>query len=176
MRGEPPRFRHEMVNVQPGYIIVEHEIFSKAMRSYFSAEPSPPVEEYREGNKIWKFSAMAQSFRFDIRDHETGEVVSFPELLGLIFWGNCRSDQEIFQLGDVAQETKISVYVAVTYEAADGSRLNITLDKVKLLNRYFNERLQDRDKKILILPDYFNLYKEFSYGQVLVDMGLTAME
>jgi hypothetical protein len=44
------------------------------------------------------------------------------------------------------------------------------------LNRAFNERLRTADKKILILPDYFGLYKELSYGQIMLDFGLTAME
>ena len=60
--------RYEMVNVRPGYVIVEHEVFSKAMRSYFSPDAIPPVEEYREGKQVWKFSGMAQSFQFDICD------------------------------------------------------------------------------------------------------------
>jgi hypothetical protein len=45
-----------------------------------------------------------------------------------------------------------------------------------VLNRAFNGRLQTKDKKILILPDYFGLYKELSYGQIMLDFGLTAIE
>ena len=168
--------RYEMANVQPGNIVVEHEVYSQAKRSYFSGDPTPPVEEYREGSKIWSSSAIAQSIRFDIRDKTTGELMSFADLLGLIYYGNCPKNSQVFQIGDLAQENRISVYVAITYEASDGSRPNISIDKLRFLNRYYNERLQDREKKILILPDYFNLYKEFSYGQIMVDLGLTAME
>jgi len=31
-------------------------------------------------------------------------------------------------------------------------------------------------KKVLILTDYFDLYAEFSHGQIMADFGLTAME
>jgi hypothetical protein len=165
-----------MVNVRPGYVVVEHEIFSKAMRSYFSAEPAAPIEEYREGNKIWKHSATAQSFRFDLRDKETGQLFAFDELLGLAFFGSCAKDTEVYRIGELAIENRISVYVAVTFESPSDGRSGLAMEKLHVLNRYFNERLQDREKKILILPDLFGLYHEFSYGHVMVDLGLTAME
>lgn len=176
MRDERPSPRYEMVNVRTGYIVVEHELKSKAMRCWFSAEPSPPVEEYREGASIWKFSATAQSFRFDILERETGEVTPFDELLGLVFWGSCRRDGDVWRIGELAQENRISLYIAVTFEAAGGKRIDLGANKLGILNRYYNERLSDPTKKILILPDTFDLYREFSYGQVMVDLGLTAME
>ena len=176
MESGSPNFRYEMVNIQPGYIVVEKEMFSLAARSYFSAEPSPPVEEYREGGQFWKSSPVAQSVRFDIRDNQTREVISFAELLGLAYWASCRPESEIYKIGDMAQENRVSVYVAVTFERAGRSGPGIPMEKLRILNRYFNERLQRPDKKILILPDYFDLYKEFSTGQIMADLGLTAME
>ncbi len=44
---------------------------SRAVRSYFSAEQVAPIEEYREGEQIWHFAGTAQSFQFDLLDHET---------------------------------------------------------------------------------------------------------
>ena len=69
-----PDHRYQMVNIRSGYVIVEHEVHSRAMRSYFSPEPVPPIEEYREGPQIWKFTGMAQTVHFDLRDCETGVV------------------------------------------------------------------------------------------------------
>ncbi len=168
--------RYEMVHVRPGYVIVERDLFSRAVRSYFSAEPIPPKEEYREGNRIWKYSGMAQSFQFDVRDNETSEIVKFSELLGLLYYGCAAKDTDIHRIGEIAHENRISIYVAITYEAEDGSRINISEDKIRILNRLFNDRLESRDKKILILPDFFNLYKAVSYGEIMIDFGLTAME
>ena len=59
---------------------------------------------------------------------------------------------------------------------SDGSPLGPWLDKVRILNRYFNERLSTPNKKILILPDYFGLHREFNHGQIMADFELTAME
>ena len=174
--GVDARPRYQMVNVQPGYVIVEKERFSGAARSYFSGEPVPPKEEYAEGSQVWSYAGMAQSFQFDVRDASTGAVTSFRELLGLLYYGCCRADSDIHRLGLLAHELDISVYVAITYEAPDGSRLNISSEKVGILNQLFNERLRSPGKKILILPDVFGLYKEVSHGQIAIDFGLTSME
>ncbi len=168
--------RYEMVNVRPGYVIVEHEVFSKQMRSYFSPEAVPPVEEYREGPKIWKFSGMAQSFQFDLRDRTSGCVTKYDDLLGLVPYSGCAADSDIHRLGDLAQAEKIWIYVALAYGPKEAARHPAWLEKIAILNRYFGERLTTPNKKILILPDYFDLYKEFSHGQILADFGLTAME
>ncbi|MBM4394279.1 MAG: hypothetical protein FJ087_01155 [Deltaproteobacteria bacterium] len=169
-------FRYEMVNVRPGYIVVEHERFSNAMRSYFSTEDTPPVEEYREGAKVWKYSGFAQSFRFDVMDRETGETHPFADLLGLVWWAGCRDGSEPAVIGDVAADQKVQVYVALTWEGPDGRRAPLAAERLKVLNRYFNERIREPGKKILILPDCFDLGRQFSYGQVMVDLGLTALD
>ncbi|MBP7148829.1 MAG: hypothetical protein KBD01_14940 [Acidobacteria bacterium] len=171
-----PVYRYEMVNVRPGYIIVEHEIFSRRMRSFFSDEPAPPVEEYREGKEVWKFSAMAQSFQFDLKDRESGGVVRFDDLLGLVPHTGCRADSDLHRIGQLAQQQRIWVYVAITHQPLDGARAADLAARLEALNVYFNERLQTPNKKILILPDSFGLYNEFSQGQVLADFGLTSLE
>ncbi len=167
---------YEMVNVRPGYVIVEHEVHSKQMRSYFSPEAVPPVEEYREGPKVWKFSGMAQSFQFDLCDRSTGHLTKFDDLLGLVPYSGCPADTDIHRLGDLAQAEKIWIYVAITHRPVETTRHEAWLEKLRILNRYFGERLTTPNKKVLILPDYFGLYKEFSHGQILADFGLTAME
>jgi len=176
MEAERPAYRYGMVDVRPGYIVVEHEIHTQAMRAYFSPDPVAPIEEYREGKGIWKHSATAQSVRFSIRDIGTGEVTPFDELLGLAFYGSCPKESRVWEIGDLAQEHKVSIYVAVTTEGAAGNPSTLPAAKLRVLNRYFNERVADRAKKILILPDHFGLYREFSHGHLMVDLGLTAME
>lgn len=171
-----PAVRYQMVNIRPGYVIIEQERFSRAERSYFSAEPTPPREEYREGEKIWQFDTMAQSIRFDVRDHQTGEVIPYDELLGLLYYGSTKADSDIHRIGLLAHESRISIYIAITHEAPDGSRLNISMEKIRILNALFNDRLVSRDKKILILPDLFDLYKAVTYGEIMIDFGLTSME
>jgi hypothetical protein len=176
MTGDAQNYRYQMVNVRPGYVIIEQERFTHAERAWFSAEDVPPKEEYREGDKVWKYSDMAQSFQFDVRDNDTGEVAQFPELLGLLYAGCCKKNSDIYTIGDLASRNRISLYIAITYEAPDGSRLNISMEKIQMLNAMYNERLHTRDKKILILPDLFNLYRAVAYGDIMIDFGLTSTE
>jgi hypothetical protein len=176
MSEDHPTERYKLVDIEPGYVIIERELHSHAARSYFSAEPIPPKEPYREGSRVWHFWEMGQSFRFAVRDNSTGEVVRFEELLGLMFYASCRRDSVLYGIGELARESNIWVYVAIAYEAADGSPLAVPLDKLAILNRAFNEKIRTHGKKILILPDTFGLYKDISYGQIMLDFGLTAME
>lgn len=176
MMTQVSKCRYQMVNVRTGHVVVEHDLLSRDVRSYFSDEPSPPVEEYREGNRIWQFAGTAQSFQFDVKDETTGDIVPFREMLGLLYYACCKPDSDIYKIGELAHENRISVYVAVTYEAADGSRRTLDPGKIRILNKLFNERLHTPGKKILILPDLFDLYKTMSYGEIMIDFGLTSME
>ncbi len=168
--------RYQMVNIRPGHVIMEHDILSRAVRSYFSDEPIPPVEEYREGPHHWHYAGMAQSFQFDVRDEQTGEVVPFRELLGLLYYGSAKPESALRRIGEVAHENGVSIYVAVTYETPDGAVGVLPPEKVRILNALFNERLRTPGKRILILPDLFDLYKTMSYGEIMIDFGLTSME
>lgn len=170
------RPRYSMVNLRLGHVIVEHDLLSRAVRSYFSDDPVPPVEEYREGKHIWQYTGMAQSFQFDVADAKTGRVLAFRELLGLLYYGCCPEDSVLRQIGDLAHEQNISIYVAITYETADGRKTTLDVDKLHILNVLFNERLRTPNKKILILPDLFDLYRTLSYGEIMIDFGLTSME
>ncbi len=176
MTSEAAKRRYEMVNVRPGHVIVEHDGRSRAVRSYFCDEPSPPVEEYWEGPHMWKHWGTAQSFQFDVLDNASGKTIPFNELLGLLYYGCCQEDSAIRQIGETAHENGISIYIAITYEAPDGTPTRLSREKTVILNRLFNDRLQGSRKRVLILPDLFDLYKTMSYGQIMIDSGLTSME
>jgi len=76
----------------------------------------------------------------------------------------------------VAHENGVSVYVAIAYENPDGSVRALAPEKIRVLNALFNDRLRTPGKKILILPDVFDLYKTMSYGEIMIDFGLTSLE
>lgn len=175
MTTEPAIRRYEMVNVRPGHLMIEQENHTLSRRSYFVAERTPPMEEYREGNRFWKPQAAAQTFQFDVRDTVTGEVVSFGELAGLLYYACCARESTVYRMGDLAHDQRISLYVAITIEEEDGPA-PMPLEKVRVLNALFNERLTSPGKKVLILPDLFGLHREITYQQIAIDFGLTSME
>jgi hypothetical protein len=165
-----------MVHVRLGYVMVEHDLFSRSVRSYFSADPVAPREEYREGNRTWRSAVMGQSFQFDIKDAVTGEVIKFGEVLGLLYYAVCAPESVFYKIGRLAHENNVSTYAAVTHETGEGARHVLSDEKLTILNRAFNDRLHRPEKKILILPDLFDLHKTMSYGQIMMDFGLTSME
>jgi len=169
------RPRYELVHITPGYVIIEQARNSGAARSYFCAEAVEPKEEYREGDEFWHFVTSAQSFRFDIRDTVEDKVTEFSELLGLLYWAACEPTSDLYRIGELALENRISIYIAIAYEAPDGIPRTISDEKIRLLNCVFNERLQTQGKKILILPDLFGLYRKISHGMLMLDFGLTSM-
>lgn len=175
MTTEPVTRRYEMVNVRPGYLMIEQENHTLARRSYFVAERTPPLEEYREGSQFWKPQEAAQTFQFDVRDTKTGEVVPFGELAGLLYYACCAKESAVYQMGDLAHDQRVSLYVAITTESEEGPAL-MPLEKIRVLNALFNERLTSPRKKVLILPDLFGLRREITYGQIAIDFGLTSME
>jgi hypothetical protein len=167
--------RYEMVNVRQGFLMIELENHTLARRSYFVAERTPPLEEYREGNQFWKPQEAAQTFQFDVRDTRTGEVVPFCELAGLLYYACCGKDSTVYKMGDLAHDQRVSLYVAITTEDAKDPA-PMPLEKVRVLNALFNERLTSPGKKVLILPDLFDLHRQIAYGQIAIDFGLTSME
>lgn len=175
MTSEPMTRRYEMVNVRQGYLMIEQENHTLARRSYFVAERTPPLEEYREGDQFWKPQEAAQTFQFDVRDTQTGEVVPFGDLAGLLYYACCAKGSTVYQMGDLAHDQRVSLYVAITTEGARDPA-PMPLEKVRVLNALFNERLTSPRKKVLILPDLFDLRREINYGQIAVDFGLTSME
>jgi len=165
--------RYELANVTPGFVIVEKEMNTRVTRAYFSPEPVPPKESYREGAGVWHFAEAAQSFRFSVRDTATGEITRFDELLGLLYYGCLDAGSPVHRIGEIAHAVGISLYVAIAYESPQGKPLELSAAKITMLNRAFNDRLRTRGKKILIVPDLFGLFGQVSHGQLMLDFGLT---
>jgi hypothetical protein len=176
MPEERGKHRYERVNVRPGFVTIEKGRFKHQLRAYFSEGPSPAREEYREGTEEWKHVADAQSVRFDLRDTRTGEVVKLDELLGLLYYACAKPKSDIYKIGELAHGANIHVYVAITCETGTGKRERLSLEKLSVLNYAFNERLLTKDKMILIMPDNFGLYQDLTYGEIMIDFGMTSME
>ncbi len=164
--------RYEFADVRPGFVVIERDVCSRATRAYFSAEPVPPKESYREGDAVWNFADAAQSFQFAVRERATGEVTRFDELLGLLYYGCAEPGSTLHQIGEIAHAVGISVYAAIAYASPRGDPLVVPGEKLQLLNRAFNERLRTPGKRILIVPDLFDLHAQISHGQLMLDFRL----
>jgi hypothetical protein len=167
--------RYELVDTVPGFVIVEHSSPSNRSRCYFCAEATPPKQTYREGGEEWYFKEAAQSLQFSVRDNATGEVARFPEVLGLLYYGCLAPDSKLRRIGEIAHSTGVSIYIAITYDGPDGKLCEISPTKLEWLNRAFNDRIRTPGKKILILPDLFDIQQQVSRGQIMLDFSLTTM-
>ena len=59
----------------------------------------------------------------------------------------------------------------MSFQTGLGMRLSFA--GLKNINRLFNDRLASSGKKILVLPDLFDLYRTMNHGQIMIDFGLT---
>jgi hypothetical protein len=167
--------RYELVDTVPGFVIVERASPSNRSRCYFCAEATPPKQAYREGKEEWHFKEAAQSLQFAVRDQVTGEVVRYPEVLGLLYYACLEPGSTLRRIGEIAHTVGVSIYIAVTYDAPDGTPCQVSATKLEWLNRAFNDRLRTPGKRVLILPDLFEIGKQVSSGQLMLDFSLTSM-
>ena len=79
------------------------------------------------------------------------------------------------RIGEIAHTVGVSIYIAITYDAPDGTPCEVSATKLEWLNRAFNDRLRTPGKKLLILPDLFAIGKQVSSGQIMLDFSLTNM-
>lgn len=173
--SEASRPRYELVDTVPGFVIVERASPSGRSRCYFCAEPTPPKQAYREGTEEWTFKEAAQSLQFAVRDTATGEVARYPEVLGLLYYGCLEPGAKMRRIGEIAHAVGVSIYIAVTYDGPDGKPCEVSASKLEWLNRAFNDRLRTPGKRVLVLPDLFEIGKQVSSGQLMLDFSLTNM-
>ena len=171
--GASPRY--ELVDTVPGFVIVERASPSGRSRCYFCAEATPPKQAYREGPEEWYFKEAAQSLQFAVRDNVTGEVARYPEVLGLLYYGCLAPGSQLRRIGEIAHAVGVSLYVAITYDGPDGQPCEVSPAKLEWLNRAFNDRLRTPGKRVVILPDLFEIGKQVSSGQLMLDFSLTSM-
>ena len=173
--SEVPSPRYQLVDIVPGFVIVERAAPSNKFRSYFCAEATPPKEAYRERDQEWHFEEAAQSFQFSVRDNLTGKVARFHEVLGLLYYACLEPGSQMHRIGEVAHSVGVSIYIAITYDSPDGTPCQVPADKLEWLNRAFNDRIRTPGKKILILPDLFGIQQQVSSGQIMLDFSLTTL-
>jgi hypothetical protein len=174
--GNESTHKWSMINVKPGYIIYEDCFQTRAIRSFFSPGTVEVVEEYQEDGHFWKFAGSAQSIQFDMKNNETGEVVPFKELMGLLMCTGCDAACPLYSIEELGYKQNVWVYVALSHYAPDQKKNKLPLEKIDILNEFFNERIRTPEKKILIVPHHLSLPPDKCYGEMIRDVGLTEME
>ncbi len=140
----------EMTNIQFGFIVYEKCYQTNEMRTYFSLEDNPILgDRYREGKRHWTRVENAQSFRFDLKNINTGEVVKFDDLMGLMFCSGCLPDCELAVLQKKYEAERSMLIVAFGF-FPQALTDPIPKSKLDILSDYFNQRRNHNRSKIIV--------------------------
>jgi len=168
--------RWSMTEVQFGFIAFERCFHCNRVRAFFSQEISPDRgDEYREGSCFWERVENVQSFIFNMRCAQCGQVEKFDDLMGLMHCTSCRQDCEVERLRQqlAAQRTWIAVAFGFEPHAAEAS---IRAHKLDILTDYFNQQRNTARSRIKILSS--SLIPDLSRcrGDFIHDVGMLSTE
>jgi len=86
-KGCPHRWT--MTNIRNGYLVVEGCSHCRQRTSFFSEEPVPPQDDYREGDHFWSYLGSSQASKFDVRCEVCGQVVPLKDVMALMLCMRC---------------------------------------------------------------------------------------
>ena len=161
-----------MVNLRHGYLVVEGCYKCKARSSFFSSEPTLPVDDYEDGEHHWIYLGSSQAVKFDLACDHCGEVVNLDDMMGLML-STCR-DPECEVARTAAQAGKGTwVYVALCADSTHASGKCVSDAGIETLTEYFNANIKDPGKRIVVVPCIKCKSIDTCAGIVIADVGLT---
>ena len=163
----------KMTNIRSGYLVIEGCFHCKNRISFFSEEPLPPIDEYREGEHYWSHLGNYQASKFDLKCEKCSKEVPLNEVMAVMMCMNCNPECGVYKAGSREQPRKTWVYVALCANTSHASRKCISQAGLRALNEYFNHGLQDPLKKIVVVPCDLRKSVDTCQGIVLADVGLT---
>lgn len=164
-----------MHNVRNGYLVVEGCFVCRGRLSFFSQEPVPPIDDYREGDHFWSYMGSYQAMKFDLKCDDCGEIVELPEVNALMLCTKCNPDCEAGKLYSSQPGKKPWVYLAICPNTSHPNGKCVPENGIKALNEYFNQGLDDPDKKIIVAPCIKRKSVDTCQGIYLADVGLTEL-
>lgn len=167
------RHRWTMSNVRNGYLVVEGCFHCRQRTSFFSEEPVPPQDDYREGDHFWSYLGSSQASKFDLKCEKCSQEVSLKDVMALMLCMRCDPECGVYKAGSAEKGNKTWVYVALCANTSHASGRCVTKAGIKALNEYFNRRIQDPHKKIIVVPCELRKSVDTCEGVVLADVGLT---
>ena len=161
-----------MVNIRSGYLVVEGCAECKARASFFSTEPTPPVDDYQDGEHFWTYFGSSQAVKFDLACVECGELVNLNDMMGLML-STCEDlDCEVGRM--VAGGGRGTwVYVALCADSTHAAGRCVSDTGVSALTEYFNSRIKETGKRIVVVPCIKCNSIDMCRGIVIADTGLT---
>ncbi len=163
-----------MDNVRSGYLVVEGCFHCRNRISFFSGEPVPPQDDYREGDHFWSYLGSSQASKFDLKCKNCSQEISLKDVMALMLCMRCDPECGVYKAGSAEEKgPKTWVYVALCANTSHASGQCISDAGIKALNEYFSRGIQDPKKKIIVVPCETRKNVDSCEGVVLADVGLT---
>ena len=161
-----------MTNIRDGYLVVEGCPTCGARSSFFSTEHVPPVDEYHEGEHFWNYMGSFQAVKFDLECRDCGTTVDLSDMNGLML-STCQDSG--CQVGELVRRQGGGswVYVALCANSTHAQGRCVSDEGIRALNEYFNQDLEDTDRKVLVVPCRLCDSIDRCRGIVIADVGLT---
>lgn len=169
------RHKWAMVNRRSGYLVVEGCFHCGGRISYFSEEPSPPRDDYREGDHFWSSMGDFQAMKFDLQCELCGELTMLDDVMALMLCMACDPRCGVHQLAEREPGVRTWPYVALCADTSHVRDVCISPEGIRVLNQYFNAGLRDANKRIVVAPCSLRRSADSCQGVVLADVGLTAI-
>ncbi|MBN2409006.1 MAG: hypothetical protein JXE07_04655 [Candidatus Aminicenantes bacterium] len=170
--------QHEwtMTNVRSGYLVVEGCFQCRNRISFFSEEPVPPQDDYREGDHFWSYLGSSQASKFDLKCRHCSREIPLNDVMALMLCMRCDPECGVYKAGSAGDKgRKTWVYVALCANTSHASGKCISKEGIKALNEYFSRGIQDPGKRIIVVPCELRKNIDSCQGIVLADVGLTEM-
>jgi hypothetical protein len=164
--------RWSLADIRSGYLVVEGCHHCGARGTYFSTEVAVPKEDHQEGPHHWQYMVSSQAVTFNMRCDVCGEAVDLGDVVGLML---CTCDDASCELARMSAELgpDTSIYVALCSDSTHETNPDcVSEDGLAALNEYFNQRLREGRKKILVVPCKMCGNVDCCPGIVIADSGL----
>jgi len=167
------RHRWKIDNLRHGYLVIEGCFHCNNRVSFFSEEPVPPIDEYREGDHFWSHRGSYQASRFDLKCEKCAKKVSLKDVIAVMMCMRCSPDCGVYNVGSQDKGKKLWVYVALCADTSHVKGKCIREEGIRVLNQYFNQNISDPNKKIIVVSCKARKYMDTCEAIVLADTGLT---
>jgi hypothetical protein len=161
-----------MTGVRSGFLVVEGCYHCGARSSFFSVEPVPPRDEYREGAHIWEYLSGDQAVTFGLCCDLCGATPDLSAMTGLMMSLCEDRDCEVGRLA-ARLEGQASVYVALCDDSTHETGSCVSDEGVAALQAYFNQGRRPGRRRIVVVPCRLRNHADWCRGLVISDAGLT---
>lgn len=164
-----------ITNLRSGWLVTEGCLHCGAKASFFSFEERPPIDAFFEGEHHWRYLESAQAVRFDLSCAATGTTAELDNVLGLLLCMRCDPDCLIGCMSRLLGSDNTSVYLALCADPSHRSGACARPEEARALTEYFNGRIKAPGKKIVFLPCSLRRNSDSCRGEVVADVGMTAL-